>query len=600
MLTGTRKSIGLWIYIIVLSVLFGGMSAGQILGFAGVYNAGLAWALAFILSGFCLFLLFRHGRLGHIFDHETSVASEFIAFDRFASIIGAVLITIILIVPLIRWPSTPIANELTWDAGLYHFPKAVELNRTGSVWDLSIPYGQYPFGYESLLALGLGLIGNFLFAGWVHALIAIFFSLSLWLLFRRFTRLPPGVLLLITSLILVSGSWISRSRLYLLTSYTQIVGKNDILLAGAVLSVIFLSPISVKKEGIGFSPIPLAIASAVSLSVKVNGWWVLVLAWIALLIHLWRREKSSADRFKEVVVSLISAGLLIIPSFLWVIRNLFIMGMVFSPGVRSYMNWSIGYNFGNPNLYAVTPTFLILLVVIGLLIVSVITSLRIGKPVWSTTLTLAVLLLAFIYTPVSAFLGSVDEPAHIAWRFGSALLAFSVLVFIQFIEPWLLKLIVCIQKKRENQLFGSLIIAGLAIFTVWNAFWLMADSPQNAIILEDQFTHPVGVDGYYSAYDYVQRNIQDSVIQIENGLPIYLYGPDFSNTPTKLQYPVGAADLVEQPEPQYFVIFRTVWQENSDSLEGKFPDYLDSESWDEKWSLIYRDDQGRVYQRKRQ
>ena len=126
----------------------------------------------------------------------------------------------------------------------------------------------------------------------------------------------------------------------------------------------------------------------------------------------------------------------------------------------------------------------------------------------------------------------------------------------------------------------------------------MEYTPQNTGILEDQFAQSVGVDGYYSAYDYVQRNIRNAVIQVENGLPIYLYGPGFTNTPTKLQYPVGAANLVEQSEPDYFVIFRTRWQEDPNGVVGEFPDYLNVESWMEKWSLIYQDEQGRVYERK--
>ena len=59
------------------------------------------------------------------------------------------ILVILNIVPNINWPNNTLEDRLDWDAGEYHFPKAVELYKTGSVWDFSISYGEYPFGYES-------------------------------------------------------------------------------------------------------------------------------------------------------------------------------------------------------------------------------------------------------------------------------------------------------------------------------------------------------------------------------------------------------------------------------------------------------------------
>jgi hypothetical protein len=65
---------------------------------------------------------------------------------------AAALVILLIVLPTAAWPYSPISETLHWDAGLYHFPKALEMVKTGSAWDLSIPYGEYPFGYESLIA----------------------------------------------------------------------------------------------------------------------------------------------------------------------------------------------------------------------------------------------------------------------------------------------------------------------------------------------------------------------------------------------------------------------------------------------------------------
>jgi hypothetical protein len=43
-----------------------------------------------------------------------------------------------MMVPLARWPYSPVSDVLHLDAGAYHFPKAIELYKTGT-------YGYYPF-----------------------------------------------------------------------------------------------------------------------------------------------------------------------------------------------------------------------------------------------------------------------------------------------------------------------------------------------------------------------------------------------------------------------------------------------------------------------
>ena len=94
---------------------------------------------------------------------------------------------------------------------------------------------------------------------------------------------------------------------------------------------------------------------------------------------------------------------------------------------------------------------------------------------------------------------------------------------------------------------------------------------------------PVGVDGYYSAYDYVQRNAHDAVVWVENGLPFYTYDAEFSNTVSRQQ----AAD--------YVLGFRTDWWG-----EGRtgYPDLIEELQGNVSYETVYEDVQGVVLRKK--
>ncbi len=109
----------------------------------------------------------------------------------------------------------------------------------------------------------------------------------------------------------------------------------------------------------------------------------------------------------------------------------------------------------------------------------------------------------------------------------------------------------------------------------------MSTYPEKAFVLHDQYDHSVGVNGYNSAYDYVQKNIHHSVVIVENGLPYYLYDAGLTNSVTRSR----PAD--------YEVFLQTAWLG-----EGGYPDTLGQPEWAQKWQLVYEDPEGRVYQRK--
>ena len=111
-------------------------------------------------------------------------------------------------------------------------------------------------------------------------------------------------------------------------------------------------------------------------------------------------------------------------------------------------------------------------------------------------------------------------------------------------------------------------------------------NPGNDIVLRDEFREPVGVDGYHSPYDFVQRNIRNSVVEINGGVFYYMYGPGYTNRPTKGQYPLGRAYMLPQLDPQYYVVIP-----HGDA----FPT---TPEWDAKWKLIYQDPEGLVFERR--
>jgi hypothetical protein len=274
------------------------------------------------------------------------------------------------------------------------------------------------------------------------------------------------------------------------------------------------------------------------------------------------------------------------------VRNLVVLGVVFTPAAAALTADSIFNNLGNPYLYANNPPFVMLaaVLVVTLAALAALWSCRTAiSP--SQALMQALLFLTFIITPATAFHRLRDVPSHIAWRFGVALLVYTFLLVLAAAAPLLRRLPSTILVRRA----AVVVVTMLTFVLLWQGAWITAREPQNAWILHDQFDHPVGVDGYYSAYDYARHNISNSVIHVENGLAYFLYGPGYSNTPTKLQYPLEMADQVPQPTPDYFVIFKPDWQALDGS--GVFPPSLDSQEWQQAWGLVYNDGEGRVYQK---
>ena len=483
------------------------------------------------------------------------------------------ILSLIIFIPLVRWPYSPFTPDLPWDAGLYHFPKAVEMIVTGSARDLTIAYGEYPFGYETLVALTLSLNHAGLLLGSLHALITLLLFLSLAVLITRLTRLPRGLAYFGIALVFLSYQLarnFDSNIWWSLWAQVTRVGKNDVLLGAALLAALCFTPHS--KDG-PLYPLPLAMASAIAISVKPNSALILLFAWLILLYFLWR-----SAQLRGHLRQLIGSGLIILPGLAWVFRNLAEEGTIMSPASMIISNRSIAANLTNPYLYQHIPNHLYYIA--GILVVAALVS--IFRPSMRLpALTGWLLLISFALTPASAFLASTQALPEIEWRFAIALLGYMLVLLLVLLEPLILPVYAWVTKRGWTAISLAAIITGVSLGILWTQKDFWGTYPEKAFVLHDQYSEPVGVDGYCSAYDYVQKNVHNSVVIIENGLPYYLYDRGFTNSVTR-----------SRPE-DYIVYLQTNWLG-----EGGYPESLSQPEWSDKWQLVYEDPEGRVYKRK--
>lgn len=568
-----KRRLMTWLFLLVLSLLVGVMAAGQVLGFARLYSAWLVIPLSLALAVLAAWLYLRYG-WDFLASFTDLPAAGGLRWLEGAFLLGGAGIFLLLVFyPLANWPASPLTADLPWDAGLYHFPKAIEMIVTHSSWDLSISYGEYPVGYESLIAFSYLLNHSGLLVGTVHAVLAAFFLLAFWMLIARRTKIPMGVSLFFISLLLVGKQLSPNFDSNLWWSFwpqLTLIGKNDLLLAAALLAVLLHTPVS--RQG-PFFPAGLAMASMLAISVKPNAALVVLFAWFLMIYFLLRSGK-----WKEYRNQLLVSMFLLLPGGLWVLRNLIAQGAVISREALHLSGWSIAGNLNNPYFYRYIPQHLVILVVILLLagLVSIFKrSLRFDA------LAGALLLATFALTPASAFFGATDEPAQIGWRFALALLAYVFLLLLALLEPLILPLYRWVARPKWLALPLSILVLAVCVGCIYWQRDLLESSPSNLGVLHDQYKESVGVDGYASAYDYVQKNIRDSVVIIENGLPFYLYDPGFTNSVTRSR------------PPDYIVYLQTAWID-----PGGYPDSLGQPEWTQSWQLVYEDEEGRVYARK--
>lgn len=515
----------------ILLVLFFAITASSaILGFLRIYSAAFQLLLTFVLV-LAIYFLFRKKTQMDEVECTTDLPGW---LTTLLFTLGMLILAALILLPILRWPASPAGDWFPWDAGAYHFPKAVELVNSASIWDMSIAYADYPFGYESLLAMALLITGDTALFGLVHVLIVLFFISSFWMLARRITKLDGGLLLFLIVMLLLSDhffQFLNLWRIFTLDIYT--VGKNDILVAASILAVIvsFYKTQDSFQEGM---PV-FALASGLAASIKPNTLYVLFPLWLFIFMRFYR----------EKLAALIGYACLLLPGLLWLVRNFIALGTYASADARRLAGWSIASNLANPYFYQNIPKNL--LFALAIVLVEIVLAVKNKQDHYWNAIIAVVLFIAFISTPVSAYFGQTDVPPTINWRFGEALLAFLAVLVIhdaaQILNIW-----------KWNSTMMRVGAGALAVLSVISSGWLLFDQsamlrsvPENAYILHDQFSQPVGVDGYYSAYEYVQRNVHHATVWVENGLPFYTYDADLSNTVSR------------QQDADYVVGFRTDW-----------------------------------------
>ncbi|MCA1953630.1 MAG: hypothetical protein LDL12_00625 [Anaerolinea sp.] len=578
------------ITVLLLSLFFGIVLSAQLLGATNSYTPTLAILLGLLLSVAAFVSLLRSNILGYAQSTlGRPTATRLPAWLQTALFSTALLLlTLLVLLPLARWPFSHISETLHWDAGIYHLPKAVELYRSGTLWDLSIPFGEFPNGYEALLSFTLSLSHADLLFGSVHAAIALLFFLSLFLLARRLTDLPEGLLALLIVVLMISGRvTLAYNPWWIFSDLLYTIGKNDLLAGTLTLLALFFAPIGRESPRPAYHWPALALVTFLALCTKPYAAYALLPVW---LLVFWRESQHTRPALPYK--TLLLATLIVLPGIWWVVRNLIVLGVIFPPEVLEMQQWSILSNLTNPFFYNYLPrNFVFVLIISGLLLL--IGLLRKRLPPWFVA-TQWLLLLTFIATAETAFFRDTQKPTVIAWRFGIALLSFTFLSLLILLEPLLLRLMRALLRWRPTAPLLGLLLVGLTIFLIWNDRSLLRYVPENGIVLRDQFREPVGKNGYHSAYDYLQKNIRNSVIQVENGLVYYAYGPGYTNSPTKLQYPWGMAERVPQLTPQYFLVFERPWMGG----ESGYSPTLDTPEWAQRWELIYEDGEGRLYRRR--
>ena len=599
----------------LLCLLYSVIFSGQVLGILGIYHAWSAVPLTLLVLAVSGYFYLKSLPVS-----DESQTTDFSKLDLLFGLCAVVLIIALIAVPLVLWPTSPAGKTLTWDAGLFQFPKAIELFRSGSMWNMNVCYAEYPLGYESLLSFSLLFGGNTASFGFMHFVLALFFIAALWLLAKRATDLPSGLLLLGIVVILLYG-FINKDNnpWWIYQPLLLTVGKNDLFQGAAVLAVLAYAPlIAARDEKFSWNPVGFALASMVAFSIKPNSLIILPL-WLLAFYYLWKTnllsltgkefekqkitaetprtrsfliwfsqwtprlrgenpaEFSKADFLKKALLMIAVA----LPGLLWIFRNLAAQGTLFTKAATKLTAWSIAANLTNPNLYQYIPIYLyFFLAVVGVAGILAVLRKRITIP---AALTLAALLAGFALTPASAFHGNTDGRAEIAWRFSIAFISYALLLLLVIVSPLLKKLIDVASRYRVVLLILALGALTLSGFFGWHMRQLIRYVPENAFILRDQFEQPVGTDGYYSAYDYARKNIRNSSIIVDNGLPFYAYDAAFTNTTACS----GHAD--------YFIVFNTDWAKGD---PGEYPEYVGTAGWKNNWDVVYEDGYSRVYKRR--
>lgn len=571
------------------SLLAGFILPAQVLGLLGIYRPALVIPSILLVTALTLWASLHYGWEFYqkVFP-PLEINGRRAWLDAGIGLAAFVILILLVVLPVARWPFSPISETLHWDVGAYHFPKALELLNTGSANDFSISYGEYPFGYESLFSAAAMLDRSGHLFGAAQLLGVLYFVFAFWFLLRRFTGLPAGITFYFVAALSTAGVflWVSRTPWFIYRYLVYTIGKNDLFLAACLLAVILHAPIGPRENQRTWFPLGMAFATFLAAATKPNGLLVSAPLWLITLFYLWRDisaeqklQPANAPVWREFACRVLVLGLVILPGVLWLGRNFILHGYAFSPDVTRLQQWSILNNLTNPYFYNYIPPELIQILAAGGL--TLLLSFVVKRIHWTLPAVYFILLFTFAYTAQSGFYGSNQKPTDIGWRFGLTLITFSAVLIVTWASPWLNKLYAWLHRYRVLQVLGLLAIVVLTGRYIWEFRGVLKTHPTHEIVLRDQFRDPVGVDGYHSPYDYIYQNVQHSVVWVENGLNYYAYGRDYTNITTR------------QRKPDYVVVLQTPWWGG----EPHYPELVTMPEWTQNYDIVYEDAEGRVYRR---
>lgn len=564
------------LYGLVLSLLFGVIFSAQVLGFLRLYTpvpAILMTLITSLLAGWAFFRL--DGGFGRQLAQKAPPETS---TSWLVGLCMLLIVALVFVLRMVLWPYSEFGEQIHPDVITYHLPKAIELFRTGGMWTFEIPFGQYPVGYESLPAFSLILRGDYLWMGIGHALVTLYFLLALYLLLRRYTTLPTGWLLMLT---------VAITFVPMLYSQIVHVGKTDTLVAATVLAAVAHAPIAPNRADRTWHPYALAFATMLSLSVKANGLFALVGIWLMVGWRWWQAYRQGEGRQIMTLPKLILLTAIMVPCGLWVIRNMLVMGRPYSPEISGLFSTTWLANLTNPTLYTDGAESVGIILTSFIAIASILAPLVLKRIHAEYTFLLAMFWLGILITPLGVFHTLVLFPVRVEYRYmlNAWLLLYVLLIvlaepFLQKILNWLNNAPWRVYGMRTATVVGTIGI--LLILNVTDFFTINEDHLANLQAPEHAV---VGVDGYASVYDYVQREIHDAVLYYDDYGPFYAYDTEFSNHLINAIYPLGMTGFLDLP--QMDCIYHRNYAERSNAA----PDV----SSDPEWRLLYDDGLGRVY-----
>jgi len=584
----------------MLAALFGVIAASNLLGLANGWSplAAMAWGVPLSLLGGWWY--FRDAKNDPYFAAvQPTGFSAASSAAKWFGVLGLVYVALYLFLPLTVWPNWSRMSDIHGDILLYHLPKAVQLTKTGSLWDTAVHYSEYPSGYEILLAL---VIPAGTAPGWfgvVHAVVILFFFVTLLQLLRKYTELSAPLSWGLAATICAAPA---------VYTYLGYVGKNDMLLHAACLSMILHSPLgrfAERRDDVaspggdggqahatrnplwGPQHLPgMAMSAMIALATKPNGLGVVVpctaLVVLVAVVAWWQGSQTAS--WRSQALQWMVCALAVAPGMLWMVRNLIQYGSLSTGAVQDLYVWTIWRQRDNPQLWS-WQWDTRMLALYAVLAVAAMGYALWSRPRWLLPCAMSLGLLAvFMITPGSAWgLNDLQERgSRIMFRYLTAFQAHALIVAMAMgvavcgpaVARWYRT-----RPRLDRGRTALIVVAWVAVALSRSRG--MHYCPEKNLAFVDCFSQPVGEGPYRSAYDYVNRNIHDSAIHFVGHLSIYCFGPGYTNTL------VSSAD-----DAQYVVAVPVPWTE-----QAEFPDFLASEAWQRDWQRCYADARGVVYRR---